>query len=520
MRGTVRIAASLLLVLSVIAALTLLSKDREIVACTECNVILISADSVRADRVGLLGDGDLTPHIDRSFADGLIFERYRTASYLTPITEMAVHTGLYPTQTGVTGFGSVLPTTTPMLAERLKAFGYDTAAFGTSPEFFYFIPAMEDSFSRGFDSYFVQEREEASVPAIYTVREQPPTTAIAWLEERKRTDNPFFLWIALGTAHFPYGRWCPGMEEYEGFFAGKSLHWNNDTLRRVFDGQIWSLEEPGVVLSPLTDADASYISSCYDGNVAMMDTYVGSILDVLKTSNLDHNTIVILASEHGEDMGEHGTFLHMDIYSGNVNAPLLITYPKVKAARIPHPVESIDILPTLWAILGLSPDPSMEGVVALPESPDEVKREYAVSMRTPLWENGIGDAPTLRDIQANNYVDRVFPQFLETLPQFRALTQDNTPDLSIESREWKLIWRRQREAEREYGWWSTLTGKPLDRPEYELYRLSEDPQEHRNVYGQYPDVEQELRTRLESWIATYESSPSSPRDTLPIQPYF
>src|SRR3989344_7863669 len=235
--------------------------------CNNCNVVLISVDSVRADRVGLLSGGSVTSNIDEFFERGHFFENYITSSYLTPISEMAVHTGRYPMESGVVGFGSLLPAKTLTLAERLKIEGYDTASFGTSPEFFYFLPAMTTNFSRGFDSYFEESKVATSSRDVYQLRSKAPEDAVRWVSARKPDDGKFFLWLALGTAHFPYGAWCEDQEQYSGWLKGKSLHWNNDTLRRMYNGQVWSLETPGVPLQKLTAEDEEYVRSCYDGNV-------------------------------------------------------------------------------------------------------------------------------------------------------------------------------------------------------------------------------------------------------------
>src|SRR3989344_6746743 len=95
----------------------------------DCNVIVISVDSLRADRVGIYGSlKNITPEIDSWFAGGIIFKNYIAQSYLTPISENAVHTSLYPLSSGVINFDSILDKKFNTLAEILKLHGYYTAA--------------------------------------------------------------------------------------------------------------------------------------------------------------------------------------------------------------------------------------------------------------------------------------------------------------------------------------------------------------------------------------------------------
>jgi len=510
-----------ILILSIAGLLWWLPEKAPAHECQDCNIVLISLDSVRADRVGLLSGRNLTPNIDSFFKKGLIFENYITASYLTPISEMALHTGLYPSQSGVTGFGSLLASTTETLGERLSRAGYYNVAFGTSPEFFHFLPAVEENFSRGFDSYFVEERGAIASTTITALRSRQPSEALTWLSKRQRSEGKFFFWLALGGAHFPYGSFCSDEETYNGKLKGLSLHWNNDTLRRYYDGKVWSLTQPGMVEDILTSEDIEHIRNCYDGGIQKSDEYVGEILKALERQGFLNNTIVILQSEHGEDMGEHGTYLHYDIYNEGIHTPLFIRYPKSSAMRVSSVVESIDVLPTILDLIDVSAGGVFPGRSLLPQKGSSAEKKYAVSFRTPTWENAIGDVPMLRNLPSSYpFIDNVFPLFLQKLSQFRALAgKDVTPDLAIQSTDWKLIWRRER-SPMSYSWFSTLTGKSITSPEYELYHLSVDPSEQHNVYGSYPQTEAELKAALEEFVLKYPSLPLEPQKIRPVQPYF
>lgn len=148
------------------------------------NVILISIDSLRADHLSAYGySRKTTPNIDDLAKEGVLFKNYFSQSYLTPVSEMSVHTGMYPSSSGLIGFDTILPNNVLTLAQILKKYGYQSAAFGNSPEFIIF-EALKDSFNRGFDSYDI---------SIFREKMPDPEKEKVFNFIKSNPEKPFFV---------------------------------------------------------------------------------------------------------------------------------------------------------------------------------------------------------------------------------------------------------------------------------------------------------------------------------------
>jgi choline-sulfatase len=189
------------------------------------NIIVISLDSVRADHLDLFGYSRQTMPALSAWAkdSAFIFTNYFASSYLTPISEVSVQTGESPFTTGVVNFAATARPTVPFLAELLKEHGYDTAAFGSSPEYL-INSALNATFSRGFDTF---DPYPTTIPATKPGQSRvngrtlskPIDDAVSWLDGRKDSKAPFYLWLPLGSAHAPY-------------FLGKPIHFTAPAYAR------------------------------------------------------------------------------------------------------------------------------------------------------------------------------------------------------------------------------------------------------------------------------------------------
>ena len=281
------------------------------------NILLVTIDTFRADRVGV----GLTPAIDRLAAAGVRFTQARTAVPLTLPSHVTIHTGLLPPGHGVreNGIGG-LADSQQTIARLLKGDGYDTAAFVGA-----FVLDHHFGLSQGFDTYDDQiprdpdatDRLEAERPATAVV-----DRALAWLERRlapsPEPPAPFFLWVHLYDPHAPY-------------------------------------TPPKEYLVPGRTA--------YEGEIAYADAQLGRVLDRLRAAGLMDRTVVAVAGDHGEGLGEHGERTHgMLVYDSTLRVPLVIGAPGRAPATSDEPVSLVDLAPTLLRAAGVTPLPTMKGV--------------------------------------------------------------------------------------------------------------------------------------------------------------
>lgn len=269
------------------------------------NIVLVTFDTTRADRLGAYGySKGLTEAFDEFARQGVIFDRAYTPSPVTLPSHATMLTGLYPPEHGlrVNGTGR-LGGEIPFLPELLKLHGYETGAFIAAS-------VMDSQFGldRGFDVY------DDLMPARKVTRNvsEPRrdgkdviTSAMEWL--RKRTSRPFFCWIHLYDAHGPYDRRA---EEFADRFS----------------------EQP------------------YDAGVAWETRQFGRLTEFLKQSKLDSKTVVVVAADHGEGLHEHLETDHgMLVYNATLQVPLVFVYPPICKPNVhaQDVVSLVDITPTL-----------------------------------------------------------------------------------------------------------------------------------------------------------------------------
>jgi arylsulfatase A-like enzyme/Tfp pilus assembly protein PilF len=300
---------------------------RKLVAPSHPSIVLITLDTVRADRVGFLGSTrGLTPNLDRLADQGIVFTRTYSQVPLTTASHATILTGTYPEFHRVNDFGVALDPILPYAPEIFRKTGFRTAAFvgslvldpieGTAPGFdrgFEVYDAGFHTFRPGQDRYRTLERRADEVVAH----------TIAWLNKRSR--RPFFLWVHLYDAHDPYNP----PEPYKSRFAS----------------------EP------------------YDGEIAYVDASVGKLLDRLRTLGLYDGALIAVMADHGEGLGEHGEKQHgVFLYDETIRVPLLFKLPRERFVhkKIDFRVGLVDVAPTLLQIAGLSLPKAMQGESLVP----------------------------------------------------------------------------------------------------------------------------------------------------------
>ena len=505
-------------------------------------IILISIDTLRADHVGCYGySRDTTPSIDSFANEGV---RFTTAISQYPGTlksHMSMFTSLYPEVHRVDEHSALDPRR-PTLAEILKAAGYQTAGFA------YDCRWLEPryGFDRGFDRYEVtgangEERTAAALDWLDHRAQPPPEVLIRALQVDQapnllRGDQVLNSSRALGltlpgNVHGqtltvvarttlttgappvlvlyvdgrPVARWpvtdsdfAPHQVQAD-LRPGAALHLQLESLeaRPATDTQKTSASAPpyflflhyydvhsdwkqlpyespppyetmftpkretpftgcddsGVCASryllklneqnlPVSEEDLAYMRALYDGGVRYTDHEIGLLLEGLKKRHLYDEALIIITADHGEEFRDHGRFLHEQIYDELVHVPLLLKLPQGRrAARtVEDEVETIDLAPTILEVAGVSPPQSWQGRSVLPlldASSEAARPAYSSS-------TAVGRA--------------------------------------VRTRHWKLI--------------QSTGGKDV-----ELYNLTRDPGEHRNVLAEASRAAtaERLARRLEAW---------------------
>lgn len=270
------------------------------------NVILITVDTLRADRLGCYGNTQVeTPAIDAFARDGVLFEKAIAQVPLTTPSHAAILTGTYPIRNGMRDWSDPgLRSDVPTLAEIFKRQGYTTAAFVSA-----FVLDSMWGLSRGFDHYDdwfdTQDYSLVKRQSVERSADKTVDRSIAWLQSRR--PGPFFLWVHVYDPHTPYRPPEPFKSRYQG--------------------------RP------------------YDGEVAFTDQQLGRLLQFLRGQGLYSSALIVLTSDHGEALGEHQEQEHgYFIYESSVHVPLVLKFPPGFAPaqlRISKVVNTIDLAPTL-----------------------------------------------------------------------------------------------------------------------------------------------------------------------------
>ena len=287
------------------------------------NIVLITIDTLRADRVGAYGARRITtPTFDALAADGVLFEKAFTPMPLTAPSHATMLTGRYPITHGVRMNGtSILAEGETTLAEIARERGMRTAAVVSC-----LVLASRFGLNQGFDLYY--EEGISGTPEQhglwYDERKAVKSVAraVKWLEAE--SDRPFFLWLHLFDPHHPF--------------------------------------------DPPEPFKSSYKDRPYDGEVVYTDRALRRFIDALKTTGHYDDSLIIFAGDHGESLGEHeenfhGTF----VYEVTSRVPLIIRAPGGRrGARVADIASTIDILPTALEAIGAPVPADVQGYSLLP----------------------------------------------------------------------------------------------------------------------------------------------------------
>lgn len=339
------------------------------------NLLLITIDTLRADRVSSYGGRLKTPTLDRFAAKGIVFRRAFAQATTTLPTHTNMLLGVDPLRHGVHDNNNfTVGKTFLTLAEHLKAAGYATAAFvGGFP--------LDSRFglNRGFDVY--DETYGTPGPAQQTRWERKAeavvSTSLKWLEGRTA---PWFAWVHCYDPHEPYEPPQPFLSEYEG--------------------------------------------RLYDGEVAYVDFALKKLLDAVESRGWGDNTVIVLTGDHGESLGQHGEETHGFVaYNTTLWVPLIVCAPGLKPGAVGQQVTHTDIFPTVCDLLGLRVPPRLQGLSLLPAVKGRKLAERAIYFESMYPHFSRGWAPLYGYMQdSQKFVESPVPELYDIEKDFDETT--------------------------------------------------------------------------------------------------
>lgn len=394
------------------------------------SVLLITVDTLRADHVGCYGAPNVkTSAMDALAAQGARFDNALTCVPITVPSHAAILSGTYPLWNGVRDFTSPpLQPSIGLLSEAFERHGYTTAAFVSA-----FVLDSSWGLSRGFETYddqFDSHQFETRNPGNVQRRaEETVDHLLAWFKahESTSTTKPFFIWLHLYDPHSPYDPPEPFRTRYKGHL--------------------------------------------YDGEIAYADSQLGRLFDYLRKTGDYDKWLIVLLSDHGESLGEHGEDEHgFFIYRSTLRVPFIIKLPKGEAGGengrvVKAPVSTVDLAPTLLELTHLQ---------------DPISRQF----------QGISIAGWLR-----------------------GRTPATTPPIYAES-----FYSRD-----SFGWSplrSITNGRYefISAPHPELYDIAVDPAQRHNIYDQRGAEAAALRDQLQIVERRYTNSTTSANPAPPLSP--
>ena len=407
------------------------------------NVILITVDALRADHLGCYGyHRDTSPAVDTLAVGGTLFTHAFVPKGSTWPSLATIHTALWPVTHGVRYNGMRLTDEPEALAEVLKGNGYTCGAFVTN--------GGRQNFE-GFDVKHTYNQEPRDRIAT--------RDTLDWIEEH--ASDKFFVWLHLFSPHGPYDPPANARKFTDPGYSGD------------LDGSYQRTTQVFIEQEELSKEDLGHVIDLYDDEVLLMDTMVEALMTKLLNLGLAGNTLVVFTADHGEELYDHHRYFHhqASVYEGTLHVPFLFWLPGTIPAgkRIEKPVSVIHVAPTILDLVGISPPDSYQGKSLVPVFSDEpmdlgpVFGEWGDKMlivRTDkykyVWNPASYHPPVKRE-------------------------RDNASELAITGDEHSIPMKTA-----------------------ELYQISDDPAETRELSAEQPERVAELQQLLDGFREKYK----------------
>jgi arylsulfatase A-like enzyme/Flp pilus assembly protein TadD len=325
------------------------------------NVILVTVDTLRADKIGCYGNSLVeTPAMDAVAAAGVRFENCISQTPLTLPSHTTIMTGTLPPFHGVRDNGGfVVPDGLVTMAESFKAAGYETAAFVAA-----YVLDSKWGLDQGFDTYYdkfdLSRFERISLGEVQRPGNEVMDEALGWLEKKK--DGKFFAWIHLYDPHTPY--------------------------------------------EPPEPFRSAYGANPYLGEIAFTDSQLARLNDFIDRNGLRDDLFLVLAADHGESLGEHQESTHgFFVYQAALHVPLIVATPfkGLQGVTAAETVGLVDVMPTVCEMAGLPVPAEVQGRSLVPSlfRPGAAPERLAYSETFyPRYHYGWSD---LRSVQDGRY---------------------------------------------------------------------------------------------------------------------
>ena len=476
------------------------------------DILLVVLDTARAQNFSCYGyDRLTTPRIDQIAAEGVLYQDAIAPSPWTLPSHASLFTGLFPSKHGAHEYHRYLDNRHTTLGQFLRDQGYQTVGMSNNSWI-----SNTFGFSRGFETFikiwqvFQAETDVTNRPApivdyserpnnLYTRLDQLLDGNIVknaingvytrffwrrydkgarrinaeikgWLGRRRIKHRPFFLFVNYLEPHLQYRPPAPydTIHLPDGVTAQAARRVNQDAWRYI----------SGAV--EMTEADFDILRGLYDGELSYLDYRIGEIYDFLWEAGLLNDTLLIITSDHGENIGEHNLMDHQYcLYDTLLRVPLIIRYPPLFPAgeRIVQQVQLVDVFPTIMDVLGIDDEKlkqQMQGESLIPDRLAKRKRRFALA-------EYLGPQPTIEVLR------RRVPDADNSIYRYdRALRCIRTEDFKY-----------------------TQASDGRD----QLHNIRDDPKELNNLVLVEKDRSDELRTELEKWLGPFAEA--EPRGEMP-----
>ena len=417
-------------------------------------VILIMADTLRRDHLDAYGYArETAPVLSRMASEGTLFRDNISQASWTKVSTPSILTSLYPTTHTVKQVPDRLPSSANTLAEAYRAAGHATLSFSSVT-----FSGQSSNMHQGFEE--LHEAGSRTADNVTKSAREYVDRLLPWLEEHK--DVPFFVFLHVFDPHSPFTPRPP----YDSLWADptKTADFEKDLDRVREFIETATLRDRGMpsreeILEAGVDPEQfiSQYHDWYDGSIRGMDVEIGRLLEGLQALGLADSTLIAFIGDHGEEFLDHGRTWHgHTLYGELVNVPLLLWWPGGVPAgvTVDETVRSIDLMPTLLALSGLT-------------APEEIQGQSLL----PLMGDPAGNAAG-----AEEWIVR---------PAGSERDLGDGRSLSIVSDGWKLVQNFDLPDE--------------EHPEFELFDHGEDPLDLVNVAGEHPDIVERLSREIDRW---------------------
>lgn len=418
------------------------------------NILLFTIDACRPDHFGCYGySRNTTPNIDKLADEGVLFTHAFSQSAWTTPGMISIFTSLYPPTHDVDARDKTLREDILTLPGVLKRNGYTVPVlprFVDIPNYWHLCFDTVDK-----EPFQGEEGEDL----------------LALIDVYKK--EKFFIWYHYHGLHLPYNPPSP----YDRIFREDIPDATSADPEAVVTVKKKSVIKHGSI--NFSDGDKKTIGSLYDGQLRQLDDYVGRLIGKMEDWGILDNTLIVLTSDHGEELFEHGfighasTSLNAKLYDEIIRIPWIIWWPKkLEHKNVDELVQQIDIMPTILDILGLPVPEGLQGSSLFPLIKN--KALYDSRLAPGCFKQGTVFCETvLGGYQSTKEMEKIKLRCIRT-------------------KDYKLIYTNMHLHD--------LSGEGLNRDPCELYDLRTDPKEGKNIVEKHPDIVRELKKELFEWI--------------------